>query len=138
MKTVSITMVIMLNHLRKCTISAAAALLTLFVGAGGSSAETFKLGAQEAETFKQAEILSSPEPVISSELKEECMCKFCVARFKIDHRAKTVVELLTSSGCPEVDDITLSTLRSWKFRPAMRGSEPVPSTRKIRVEFVVE
>ena len=116
----------------------AAALLTLSATAGGTSAETFKLGAQESESFKQAEIISSPEPVISAELKESCLNTFCVARFKIDSRGRISVNLVTSSGCPEVDDITINTLRSWKFRPALRGTEPVPSTRKIRVEFVIE
>jgi TonB family protein len=138
MKTVSISIVIMLNHSPNYTLSLAVALLTSFVGAGGSLAETFKLGTQEAETFKQAEVLSSPEPVISSELKEECLKTFCVARFNIDAKGKITVQLITSSGSPEVDEITVSTLRGWRFRPALRGTEPVPSTRKIRVEFVVD
>lgn len=101
-------------------------------------ADTFKLGVQEAEHFQPAEIVSAPEPVISPELKEECLNAFCVARFTIDVKGHIRVELVTSSGCPEVDDITISTLRGWKFRPALRGTEPVTSTRKVRVEFVVE
>ena len=101
-------------------------------------ADTFKLGAQEAESFKQAEILSSPEPIISAELKEDCLKTFCVARFSIDPKGHIKVSLVTSSGSSEVDEITISCLRCWKFRPAMRGSEPVASTRKIKVEFVVE
>jgi TonB family protein len=138
MKTVSITIAIMLNPARNYTISIAVTLLTSIAWAGGSLADTFKLGTQEAETFKQAEILSSPEPVISSELKEECLKTFCVARFNIDAKGRITVQLITSSGSPEVDEITVSTLRGWKFRPALRGTEPVPSTRKIRVEFVVD
>jgi len=101
-------------------------------------ADTFKLGAQEAETYKQAEIVSSPEPVITAELKEECLKTYCEARFNIDVKGRITVHLITSSGSPEVDEITLSTLRGWKFRPALRGTEPVPSTRKVRVEFVVD
>jgi protein TonB len=109
-----------------------------FAWADAGFADTFKLGAQEAETYKQAEILSAPEPVISSELKEECLNTFCVARFNIDVKGRISVNLVTSSGSPQVDEITISTLRGWRFRPAMRGAEPVPSTRKVRVEFVVE
>jgi TonB family protein len=138
MKTVSITMAIMLNPGRNYTISLAITLLASFCWASGSFADTFKLGTQEAETFKQAEVLAAPEPVISSELKEECLKAFCVARFNIDAKGRIIVQLVTSSGSPEVDEITVSTLRNWRFRPALRGTEPVPSTRKIRVEFVVE
>ncbi len=126
------------KQLPKLMISTAITLITGVMGASSCLADTFRLGAQEAENFKQAEIVSSPEPVISAELKEECLKTFCVARFNIDTRGRITVQLVTSSGCPEVDEITVSALRGWKFRPALRGTEPVPSTRKVRVEFVVE
>ena len=103
-----------------------------------AAADTFKLGVQEAEAFKQAEIVSAPEPVISSELKEECLKTCCVARFAIEPTGKFKVNLIASSGSAEVDEITMSCLRGWKFKPAQRGSEPVASTRKIRVEFTVD
>jgi len=132
----------MLNRTRisSARICAATALaLGLCFGlAPTGMADTFRLGVQEAEEFKQAEIVSAPEPVITPELKEECLNAFCVARFNIDVKGRIRVELVTSSGCPEVDDITISTLRGWRFRPALRGTEPVTSTRKVRVEFLVE
>jgi len=114
------------------------ALLLCLALAPGSYADTFRLGVQEAEQFQPAEILSAPEPVITPQLKEECLNAFCVARFTIDVKGHVRVELVTSSGSPEVDEITVSTLRGWRFRPALRGTEPVSSTRKVRVEFVVE
>jgi TonB family protein len=138
MKTVSIAIAIMLNLQRNYSFLVAAALLISIAGAGASSADTFKLGVQEADTYKQAEILSAPEPVISAELKEECLKTLCVARFNISDKGRINVELITSSGSAEVDDITVSTLRCWRFKPALRGTEPVPSTREIRVEFIVE
>ena len=137
----------MLNRVRKSNLFSAgifragifAAAFVLISGAASPvQADTFKLGVQEAAAYKQAEIVSSPEPVISSELKEECLKTYCEARFSIDPKGKFAVNLVTSSGSTEVDDITVSCLRCWKFRPAMRGAEPVASTRKIRVEFVVE
>jgi len=45
---------------------------------------------------------------------------------------------LTTSGSNQVDEITLDTLRHWKFKPATVDDQPVTSTRKIRVEFEVE
>jgi hypothetical protein len=133
----------MLNRAPKFLLYSLCMGTALLLSAGSSCmhaafADTFKLGAQEAEHFQPAEIVSAPEPVISSELKEECLKTFCVARFTIDVKGHIRVELVTSSGCPEVDDITISTLRGWKFRPALRGTEPVTSTRRVRVEFVVE
>ena len=137
----------MLNRVRKLNLLSADFLkagtfVTIFVlisvAESPVQADTFKLGVQEAAAYRQAEIISSPEPVISSELKEECLKTYCEARFSIDSKGKFAVNLVTSSGSTEVDDITVSCLRCWKFRPAMRGAEPVASTRKIRVEFVVE
>lgn len=51
---------------------------------------------------------------------------------------KHTVKLLASSGVPEVDDIALSTLKRWKFKPATMNGKAVESSRKIRVEFEVE
>jgi TonB family protein len=127
----------MLNRTQKSNCLAAAFILISAV-VSPVQADTFKLGVQEAASYKQAEIVSSPEPIISAELKEECLKTYCEARFSIDPKGKFAVSLITSSGSAEVDDITVSCLRSWKFRPARRGAEPVASTRKIRVEFVVE
>ena len=138
MKTVPVVILTMPNRLPSFAFSFAVALIALSAGASACSADTYKLGVQEAEKFQQAEIVSAPEPVISSELKEECLKTFCEARFNIDARGRITVQLVTSSGSPEVDDITVSTLRGWRFRPALRGAEPVASTRKVRVEFLVE
>jgi TonB family protein len=51
---------------------------------------------------------------------------------------KTDVKLLSSSGSSEIDDITLQTLRTWKFKPATLDGEPIEGVRKIQVEFQID
>jgi outer membrane biosynthesis protein TonB len=45
---------------------------------------------------------------------------------------------MKSSGSDEIDDITLKTLKQWKFKPAMLNDKPVLSIRRIKLEFEVE
>ena len=85
-----------------------------------------------------AEVLNSPQPMIPAELHEQCFKSCCIARFIINPDGKTAVKLLTSSGSDEIDEITLSTLKRWKFRPAMLNGKPVQSTRRVKVEFEIE
>jgi TonB family protein len=102
-----------------------------------ASAKTFETGAEALTEFKPAEIVSNPHPHIPAHLHDECYNSCCLARFTIASDGKAKVRLLTSSGSDEIDDITLSTLRLWKFRPAMLDGKPVGSTRRLRVEFEI-
>lgn len=101
-------------------------------------AETFKLGAQESESLEPAEPIFAPSPVISEEMLESGIKAFCVARFEISPLGKHVVHLVTSTGSAEVDELTLNTLRTWRFRPGKRSGQPAASVRKIKVEFEVD
>lgn len=99
---------------------------------------TFTLGAQEASSWVQAEPIVCPKPEIPAELHEQCHKSCCTARFTILEDGKHTVKLIVSSGVAEVDDIALSTLKRWKFKPATMNGKAVESSRKIRVEFEVE
>ncbi len=101
-------------------------------------AETFKLGAQEAEELQAAEPVFTPRPVITEEMTESGIKAFCVARFEIASSGKQVVHLVSSTGSAEVDEHVLGTLRTWRFLPGKRGGVPVASVRKIRVELEVD
>jgi TonB family protein len=98
----------------------------------------FNLGVQEASRLEAAKAIDTPHPEIPPYLKEQCFKSCCLARLFINSNGKTSAKLISSSGCAEVDDITLETLQRWKFRPAMLNGKPVSSTRKVRVEFDVE
>ena len=99
---------------------------------------TLSIGAEYSSSYKIAEPVYSPEPEISPELHEQCFKSCCIAKFLVKATGKTSVELVTSSGCAEVDDMALVTLRRWKFKPATLDGQAVDSSRKIRVEFEVE
>jgi protein TonB len=101
-------------------------------------AQTFQLGIAESSKFMDAEVLACPQPLIPAELHEQCFKSCCIARFIINPDGKAAVKLVTSSGSNEIDEITLSTLKRWKFRPAMLNGKPVQSTRRVKVEFEVE
>lgn len=118
-----------------------AMFVALFASARPSASEnikTFSAGTASKATFVDAKLLDNPLPKIPPHLHEECCKLCCTARFKIDHKGHHRVKLLTSSGNAEIDEITLATLRTWKFKPAMLDGKPVPTTRRLRVEFEVE
>jgi periplasmic protein TonB len=103
-----------------------------------AAAKEYSIGTQAASQFVDAQILASPQPLIPPELHEHCFKSCCLARFLINPDGKATVKLLSSSGSSDLDDITLSTLKRWKFRPATLDGKPVSSARKIKVEFEVE
>jgi protein TonB len=49
----------------------------------------------------------------------------------------TGVTLRSSSGNSRVDELALSALRRWRWTPAMRDGEPIPSVQNIRFDFEV-
>lgn len=102
------------------------------------SSPKFSMGAAESSTYNEAEAITCPSPEIPAELHEQCFKSCCLARFIIKPDGKSSVKLISSSGSSQVDDIALSTLQRWRFRPAMLNGEPVQSTRKVKVEFEVE
>ena len=104
----------------------------------GVMAQTFSIGASESSQFVGSEIVASPQPVIPAELHERCFKSCCIARFVINADGKSSVKLLTSSGSEDIDDITVSTLKRWKFRPAMLNGQPVQSTRRVKIEFEIQ
>jgi TonB family protein len=96
-----------------------------------------KIGTQESSTYHDAEIVFSPKPEISAELKEECLKTSCVAKFAVSEEGKTSVRLVSSSGSTEVDETVMSTLRLWKFKPATVDGKPISSSRTLRIEFEI-
>jgi len=99
--------------------------------------KTFKIGTKDSSRYEDAMAVECPQPEIPAELAAECFKSSCVARFRIKNDGKYSVILVSTSGSEQVDEVALSTLRRWRFKPAMLDGKPVDSTRKIRVEFEV-
>lgn len=47
----------------------------------------------------------------------------------------TEVTLVTSSGNGQLDDAAITRVREWKFKPATRNGQPVPTTIQVPVSF---
>ncbi|CAN5156769.1 hypothetical protein BH11CYA1_BH11CYA1_07490 [soil metagenome] len=148
METVSVIISVM-NSKRNYFAATALAMLTALaanaVAIGpidglslAASAETFKLGTQESNHLIPAEPFDCPQPAITEEMLEQGIKTNCTAKFAIAPSGKATVELLSSTGSSEVDELTLGTLRTWRFHPASLSGSPVASVRKIKVEFEVD
>jgi TonB family protein len=120
--------------LTHCSAVLAAALLCQMAAMAGP---LLKIGTQESSTYHDAEVVYSPKPEISSELKEECLKTSCVAKFAVSDEGKTSVRLVSSSGSADVDETVMSTLRQWKFKPATVDGKPISSSRTLRIEFEI-
>ncbi len=114
------------------------ALLAGGLFAAPAWAKEFNVGTEATVNYVAAQCISSPAPVIPPELHERCFKSYCQACFYIGADGKFKVQLLTPSGLPELDVVTLSTLKRWKFRPATLDGKPVPSKRTVKIEFAVE
>jgi len=116
----------------------AAAMVAAVIFCAQSEAKLLKVMAQSSSKFEQAELLSAERPKIPAEMQEEEYKSFCIAKFIINPDGKTCVSLVTSSGSADIDELTLDTLRGWKFKPAKLDGKPISSTRKIKIEFEVQ
>ena len=101
-------------------------------------AREYSIGIQEESKKVDAQVLDAPLPEIPSEFQSEAFKSMLTARFHIEADGKFAVKLLDSSGSEEIDQLVLSTLKKWKFRPATVDNKPVASTRKLRVELEIE
>lgn len=113
-------------------------LLALLQGTPSAWGRTLSVGTDSSAVFTPAQATYSPEPEIPAHLQEECFCSYCIAKFSIKPSGASSVQLLTSSGSAEVDELALETLRRWKFKPATMDGAPIEGTRKIKVEFKIE
>jgi protein TonB len=113
-------------------------LLAFFQTTPTAWGRTLSIGTDSSAVFTPAQPTYSPEPEIPAHLQEECFCSYCIAKFSIKPSGASSVQLLTSSGSAEVDELALATLRRWKFKPATMDGAPVEGTKKIKVEFKIE
>ena len=120
--------------LTHCSAVLAVALLFQSVATAGP---LLKLGTQESSTYQDAEVVYAPKPEITAELKEECLKTTCVAKFAVSEAGKTTVRLISSSGSNDVDEVVMSTLKLWKFKPATVDGKPISSNRTLRIELEI-
>ena len=102
------------------------------------NATTLSVGADSSANFNPPKAIFAPEPVIPEHLHEQCFKSCCIAKFLVAPSGKTSVQLISTSGSEEVDELTLETLRRWKFKPATLDGAPIEGSKKVQIEFKVE
>lgn len=77
------------------------------------------------------------EPQIPYNLRDQQFKSYVRARVVIHSDGSFDASLRSSSGSHEVDELALSALRRWRWKPALKNGEPVESVRLFRIEFEV-
>ncbi|TDG21875.1 energy transducer TonB [Paraburkholderia silviterrae] len=86
---------------------------------------------------QQAWLLAQPLPELPDDLREQGYQAVAVARFAVHADGTFDVELLKPTQIPRLNQILLTTLRQWRFFPAMENGHPVESHQDVRVHFNV-
>jgi protein TonB len=77
------------------------------------------------------------QPSIPESLKQSEFKTSVRVRVEISADGSSSPSLRGSSGNSEVDERVLAALRRWRWRPALRDGEPVPSSQNFRFDFEV-
>lgn len=84
-----------------------------------------------------AQALVRPLPAIPDELREEAMNEAATARFTIAVDGSATVELVKPTQNPRLNRLLLDTLKKWKFMPAIKQGQPVPSVEVMIIRLHV-
>lgn len=84
-----------------------------------------------------AQALDQPMPVIPDELREEAMNEAATARFQIAADGSATVVLVKPTQNPRLNRMLLDTLKNWKFMPAIKDGQPVPSVEVMIIHLHV-
>ncbi len=97
-----------------------------------------KGGTTDSSSYEDALAIEAPQPELPAEHAEHGGKTCCCAKFTIESDGKFTVKLVSSTGSQEADDLALSTLKRWKFKPAQLNGKAVKSSRKIKIEFEID
>ncbi|HVB81910.1 MAG TPA: hypothetical protein VNE82_18425 [Candidatus Binataceae bacterium] len=96
---------------------------------GGSGLGSDSLGARA---------IYSPVPKIPDDLREVAFEAVAVAHFEVSYDGNVKVTLVKPTADPRINQILLSTLRQWRFFPAMRGGVAIDSVFDLRIPISVQ
>lgn len=93
---------------------------------------------RQCADMKHAVAVKTPDPIYpKSASQNQLMGDTTVAMTVLTDGSVTNIQLVGSAG-RSMDDATLQTLKSWRFKPAMCGTEPVVSDIEVVVSFRLE
>ncbi|MGA8864862.1 MAG: hypothetical protein WBM09_04165 [Gallionella sp.] len=84
-----------------------------------------------------AQALIHPLPVIPDELRQDAMNETATARFQIAVDGTATVTLVTPTQNPRLNRLLLETLKNWRFMPAIKDGNPVPSVEVMVIRLNV-
>ena len=96
---------------------------------GGSGLGSDSLGARA---------IYSPVPKIPDDLRETAFAAVAVAHFEVSYDGNVKVTLAKPTPDPRINQILLSTLRQWRFFPAMKGGVAINSAFDVRIPITVQ
>ncbi|MHB1331378.1 MAG: energy transducer TonB [Sulfuriferula sp.] len=85
-----------------------------------------------------ARALYQPKPKLPEDLRDETIHTVLVARFHIKPDGSATVELTQPATDPRVNQFILSTLKTWRFFPAIQAGKPVASVLDVKFPIDVE
>ena len=91
-----------------------------------------------APEFVEATPIQEIKPAIPDSLRADALDATTIVEFAVGaDGTPTSAKITQSSGNAELDDLALKTARQWRFKPALRGGEPVESVVRLHIEFAV-
>jgi len=111
-----------------------------FVGEGGAGSGSGGGGGSGGlgNSNVGARAMYAPKPTIPDELREDVFQAEAVARFRVSYDGSINVELVTPTSNAQINEILLSTLRQWRFTPAVKGGVAIDSVFELRIPVSVQ
>jgi protein TonB len=89
-------------------------------------------------TESAAQAIVQPLPTIPDELREEAFDAVATVRFHVGVDGTATFELVRPTPNPRLNQLLLTTLKNWRFFPAMKAGRPVPSVEEIVIHLQVK
>jgi protein TonB len=80
----------------------------------------------------------APMPKIPDELRENALETVAVASFQVAADGTVQVTLIKPTSIPRLNYLLIQTLEQWRFFPAVKNGQPVPSAFELRIPITVQ
>jgi protein TonB len=77
----------------------------------------------------------NPNPHIPRSLRDQNIRASVHARFDVSANGSVQVTLMSSTGNADFDQSVLSTLRGWRWSPALRDGIPYATSERLRIDI---
>jgi len=89
------------------------------------------------EIDQKARPLFQSPPVYPIELRKRKIEGTVLVQFVVDAKGRVINPTIESATSPEFERPALEAVRQWKFEPAVRAGEKVPSKMRVPIRFTV-